>query len=74
MATDLKKMVEEWWNNKWGSQHPFTLLPTHRLFLAMAAEIEDNREEIEKLKGGIISEEEIEELRKIKHDYWQNKK
>lgn len=46
MATNLKKMVEEWWKAKWGQQPPAKLLPTHRLFLAMAEQIEANTKNI----------------------------
>jgi len=50
MATELMKMVGEWWKAEWIKQCPFDILPTWSLFSAMAAEIEANREEIEKLK------------------------
>jgi len=50
MATDLKKMVGKWWKAEWIKQCPFDILPTWRLFSAMATEIEANREEIERLK------------------------
>jgi len=47
MATDLKKMVEDWWHSIRVHRGQESLYETLK---AMAAEIEVNRKEIEKLK------------------------
>ena len=66
---ELTKLVEDWWKAEWGKhQPPSTLLPTHRLLLAMAEQIEANEAEIEQLKESsenpyLLSEEEIEQMR-----------
>jgi len=50
MATDLKKMVEEW-----RSIHYGLAFPLKELLTAMAAEIEANREEVQQLKTQVLS-------------------
>ena len=63
MATDLKKMVEEWYDK------PPILNHTYQVLKTMAAEIEANRKEIEELQHPdvnpyLLDEKEIEKMRK----------